>query len=91
MKQILDEIEAELPKMTWFRDKEAEKDPSAIEFQGRCYVGTSESWRVALATFSIDGERGADGAATSVTKMMVIRLTPELAKKAADIAAKATP
>lgn len=59
------------------------------------FNGSAEGWTLTAASFSIEdqgfppGSRGYDGAATSTTKGVVVRLTREQAEKACEKAKNA--
>lgn len=96
MQALLDEIEQLLPRVQWVREyKREEADPGHA---ARFFNGTvpGDDWNFAVADFDIssqefpEGSRNWDGAARSVKRAAVIRLTRELAQKAVELAVRAT-
>lgn len=93
MKPLLDELARMIPTVTdWTRDERAENAPDMRGVSCRCFIGYAGSWRFVVASFVTpdrDG-RSYDGAAMSAQRSLVIRMTPELAKKAGEAAEEAT-
>ncbi len=90
MKTLLNEVEHDLPDMTW-NPKTA---PELLDRDKtiKVYEGRSKRWFLTVTSFNIEdqgfppGSRGYDGAA--VKDGTVLRLTPELAKQAFAVAEK---
>ena len=63
-------------------------------YQTRCFVGSTETWSFVIMDFSIEsqgfpsGSRGADGAATCMSKSLVLHLSRELAQRGLELALK---
>ena len=90
MKQILNEIQALLSKLTW----KSTPAPASDIHGPSAFTGSNDEWEITVIDFSIEdqgfpeGSRGYDGAARKGT--LVIRLTRELAQEAFETAKKQT-
>ncbi len=96
MLAVLNEIEAALPLMTWKR-AEMPGAEAAGAGDARAFEGVGGEWRLTVASFDIEsqgfpaGSRGYDGAAASMSRGLVTRLTRELAERAFTLALSAAP
>lgn len=79
---ILKKVEAAVDRMTWRSD--TENLPSGIR---ESYLGSSkDGWVCTVICYDAGANPGYDGAAQNMSDSVVMRLTPELAKKACGLA-----
>lgn len=88
--ELLNVIEATLPSVTWTKQTDPGRNRDGTIPDAESYSGRSESgWMFTVVVYALDVEgfpraRGYDGAA--VKRGVIVHLTPELAKKAIELA-----
>jgi hypothetical protein len=82
----LREIEEVIPKIDDWKPEIIENSP----VDARAFTGTYGDWKLVIVDFDIEnqgfppGSRGYDGAASNRSKLALVHLTREVAKKALD-------
>lgn len=88
MIEVLEAVSAALERVKeWTVEPGPVEDPTS-----KAAKGATDEWKFLVVDYALpNGRRGVDGTATHSKRLMVVRLTPELARRAWDAAAKATP